>query len=255
MIDLHSHILFGVDDGPSSEEESIQMLEQAVKEGITGIVSTSHAKQPQYHVDAIEVKNQLDKLQKELEKRRIPLTLYQGHEIRLHERIIPGIVEEELLTLADSKYLLLELPSQNVPHYVFSVVNQLLSNNIIPIIAHPERNKGIAEKPELLAKLVCQGAMGQVTTGSLCGHFGRGVQKVALELLDANLVHTIGSDAHNLDNRPFLFNKCLTYLEKRGLGDYIDILLENNERVITNRDVILLEPETPKKKAWWKIGV
>lgn len=255
MIDMHSHILFGVDDGPATLEESIDLLEQAVKEGITGIIATSHAKQPQYNVEAMTVKEQLQILRKELEKRQMQLELFEGHEIRLHESLIDGIHNGDLLKLANSKYILLEFPSQHVPHYASTMINELLANDIIPIIAHPERNKGIAEKPERLARLIRQGAIAQVTSGSLCGHFGHSVQKIALDLVDSNLVHTVGSDVHNLANRPFLFDKGLTYLEKHGRSDYVDLFLENNERITTNTDVILLEPETPKKKAWWRIGV
>lgn len=255
MIDMHSHILFSVDDGPSTLDESLQLLEQAVKEGITGMISTSHARQPQYHVPANLVKEQLQILRKELEKRQISLNLYEGHEIRLHESMIEGLHDGELLALANSKYVLLEFPSQHVPQYASNIVNELLENDIIPIIAHPERNKGIVEKPERLARLIRQGAIAQVTSGSLCGHFGRAVQKTAIELVDSNLVHTVGSDVHNLTNRPFLFDKGLTYLEKHGRSDYVDLFLENNERITTNKDVILLEPEAPKKKAWWRLGV
>lgn len=252
---MHSHILFGVDDGPSTLEESIKLLEQAVKEGITGIISTSHSKHSQYNVEAHTVKKQLKQLREEIELRQIPLTLFEGQEIRLHEELISNFHNGDLLSLANSKYVLLEFPSQHVPYYASSLVNKLLANNIVPIIAHPERNKGIVEKTERLARLVRQGAIAQVTSGSLCGHFGRGIQKIALELVDSNLVHTIGSDVHNLNNRPFLFDEGLTYLEKRGRIDNVDIFLENNKRITTNQDVILLEPETLKKKAWWRMGI
>lgn len=255
MIDMHSHILFGVDDGPATFEESLSMLEQAAAEGITGIISTSHAKQPQYHVEPTTVNEQLDLLKMELKMRNISLSLYEGHEIRLHESLLTGILQNKLLRLAGSKYVLLELPSQNVPRYTIDIINELLANGIIPVIAHPERNKGIAEKPERLARLIRQGAIAQVTAGSISGHFGKGVQRIALQLIDANLVHAIGSDVHNLNNRPFLFDKGLTYLEKKGRADYVDLFLENNENIIVNKDVILLEPETPKKKSWWVLGV
>lgn len=252
---MHSHILYGVDDGPTTLEESIELLEKAVEEGITGIISTSHAKHPQFHVDGKTVQEQLKQLEKEIAERNLPLKLYKGHEIRLHETLENSIHNGELFKLADSKYILLELPSHHVPLYTSNIVNELLSNQIIPIIAHPERNKGIVEKPERLARLVRQGAIAQITSGSLCGHFGRNIQKSALQLVDAHLVHTIGSDVHNLTKRPFLFDKGLTYLEKHGRSCYANLFLENNERIILNSDVILLDPEILKKKSWWRIKV
>ena len=91
----------------------------------------------------------------------------------------------------------------------------LLGEGKIPIIAHPERNRAIAEKPERLERLVRHGALAQVTAGSLSGHFGKNVQKLALQLIEANLIHTYGSDVHNLDDKTIPFQKGLDYLGKK----------------------------------------
>ncbi|WP_192797461.1 tyrosine-protein phosphatase [Psychrobacillus glaciei] len=253
MIDIHSHILYGIDDGPSTREDTIKMLENAVKEGITEIISTSHAYHPQYHAEASAVKQQLITLQQEIDKQEIPLKLHIGHEVRLRDNIVDLLKEQKILTLAGSKYLLLELPSQGIPKYTTHVIHALLSENILPIIAHPERNRAIAENPARLTKLINNGAIAQVTAGSLAGHFGRGIQKLSLQLVDANLVHTYGSDVHNLKTRPYKFDAGLRYLEKHKRLDAVDIFLENNARIVENEEVIILEPEDLGKSKWWNI--
>ncbi|MFF2753493.1 tyrosine-protein phosphatase [Psychrobacillus sp. NPDC058041] len=253
MIDIHSHILYGVDDGPTNKEETIKLLENAIKEGITEIISTSHVLHPQYNSEADVVKQQLITLQQEIVEQRLPLKLHLGHEVRLRDNLIELLKEEKIHTLAGSKYVLLELPSQGIPKYTTDVIHALLSEDILPVIAHPERNRAIAENPTRLTKLINNGALAQITAGSLAGHFGRGIQKLSLQLVDANLVHTYGSDVHNLKTRPYKFDAGLRYLEKHKRLDAVDIFLENNARIVENSEVIILEPEELGKPKWWNI--
>lgn len=253
MLDMHSHILWGVDDGPKTMEETLQMMEQAAKEGIKEIIATSHAKHPQFDVLYSEVNSQIQTLQAELKQQGIPLQLYTGHEVRLCENLVELVQTKQVHTLANSKYLLLELPSSNVPSYTKNIVLALLEEGITPIIAHPERNKAIAEKPARLERLIREGAVAQITAGSLAGHFGKSIQKLSLDLVQANLVHTYGSDVHNLTTRPFLFDEGLSFLEKKKQSDAVDILLENNARIIENKSFILHEPEEVSTKKWWQI--
>ncbi|MER2091088.1 MAG: CpsB/CapC family capsule biosynthesis tyrosine phosphatase, partial [Sporosarcina sp.] len=174
-------------------------------------------------------------------------------EVRLRDDLLDKLAAKEALTLAKSRYLLLELPSQAVPAYTVNVIQALLGEGIIPIIAHPERNRAIAEKPERLERLVRHGALAQITAGSVAGHFGRNIQKLSLQLLEANLIHTYGSDVHNTKTRPLLFNKGLDTMEKKKLHDMADILLENNDRILKNAPLFLLEPTIPNEKKWWKL--
>lgn len=253
MIDIHSHILFNVDDGPKTMEESMNMLKTAASEGITDIISTSHAFHPQYDVPRQMVIKQVNQLQEELNNLQIPLKIHLGHEVRLNDKLVELCQTYQIHKLANSDYLLIELPSNNVPHYTKNIVNALVAEGITPIIAHPERNKGIAEKPERLERLIREGAVAQITAGSVAGHFGRAVQKLSVDLVRANLVHTYGSDAHNHDTRPFLFERGLAYLEKQKLVDSVNILLENNTRILKNKPLELFEPEIVKNKKWWNI--
>ncbi|PID23870.1 tyrosine-protein phosphatase [Sporosarcina sp. P7] len=253
MIDIHSHLLFGVDDGPDTIEGTMRMVEEAASEGITHLVVTPHAYSPQYHVPVTEVESQVRMLRDIIQAAGIDLTLSVGQEVRLHEHIIENLLNKEIVTLANSRYLLLELPTQHVPAYTIKIIQSLLEEGIVPIIAHPERNKGIAEKPERLERLVRHGALAQVTAGSVAGHFGKNIQKLSIQLIEANLIHAYGSDAHNTDNRPFLFNRGLEVLGKKVDMDTVDMLLLNNQQIIQNKLLTIYEPETPVTRKWWKL--
>lgn len=253
MIDIHSHILFGVDDGPKNKDESIAMLEAAAKEGITDIISTSHSHHPMYDVPSDVVTEQIKTLQKELDNRQIPITIHMGHEVRIFENIVESCLTNQVHLLAKSNYILIELPSNSVPQYTSHIIRELLSNDITPIIAHPERNKAIADKPERLERLIREGAVAQITAGSLAGHFGKSIQQLSLNLVRVNLVHTYGSDAHNLTTRPFLFEEGILYLEKRKCVEAIEIFLENNLRILKNEPMIIYEPEEIRKRKWWSL--
>ncbi len=251
MIDIHMHILFGVDDGPKTIEETMRILEIASSEGVTDIISTSHALHPQYHVEADEVRSQVRLLNDIIKSSDIGITLHSGQEIRLAEDLVEKLKEKTVLTLADTPYLLLELPSGTVPAYTTSIINQLQAEGVTPVIAHPERNRGIAEKPERLERLVRAGALAQITAGSVAGSFGKNIQKLSFQLMEANLIHFYGSDAHNTTVRPPLFEKGLDVLEKKKLGEYADFVLDNNECLLKNERISILEPEELRKSKKW----
>lgn len=253
MVDMHSHLLFGVDDGTKTIEDALCIVEKAVRAGITDMIATPHAFNPRYHVSAEKVNENTKLLVDAIRMEDLPINIHMGQEVRLHEQLIRNLNIGEAMTLAGSRYLLLELPSHSIPFYTANIIQSVLSEGKIPIIAHPERNRAIAEKPERLERLVRLGALAQVTAGSLSGYFGKKVQKLALELTKLNLIHTYGSDVHDLKNRPFLFNEGLDYLEKKKHHNLVDILLENNERILKDEALIISEPETPVLRKWWKL--
>lgn len=248
MIDMHTHLLFGVDDGPPNIEETIALVKKAQEEGITDMICTSHASHPQFDVQRSEVLSQILLLKDVIREAGLEMKLHPGQEIRLTENIIEKLDKGELLTLANSRYLLLELPSQTIPVYTVKIIQALLEREIIPIIAHPERNRAIAQNPQRLERLVRHGAAAQITASSISGHFGKSIQRLSLQLIEANLVHAYGSDVHNLKTRPFHFERGLDLLEKKRLNDVADLLLENNERILRNESLFLLEPELARPR-------
>lgn len=253
MIDMHTHILPGVDDGPATVEESIELLELAEVEGITHILTTPHAYSPHYDVSKEKVLNGLATLQEEVKKRGLKIQLYSGQEIRIHDKVVERIERGEALALANSRYVLLELPSSGIPAYTIAVIQGILNVNKVPIIAHPERNRAIMENPNRLERLITNGALAQVTAGSLAGHFGKAVQKRSLQLVEANLIHAYGSDVHNKKTRPFLFDEGLAYLEKHQHQERVEVLLENNARILSNEEFVILKPNVIEKRKWWQL--
>ena len=251
MIDIHAHVLFGVDDGPKNKAESLKMLQQASSEGITEIICTSHVMHPQYHVNYSLVEEQTIYLRQVLEEHHIPIILHTGHEVRLHEELHTLIMQKQVHTLADSNYILLELPSSTIPAYTKRMIILLKAAGYTPILAHPERNYAIREKPTRLEILIREGALTQITAGSLTGLYGKEVQRLSLALVRANYIHTFGSDAHNVTSRPFLYNRALNYLEKQKELDAVDQLLKNNALVIANKPILPLELDKIYTKKWW----
>lgn len=251
MIDLHSHILWGVDDGPQTIKESLQILEQAVNEGITMMAATSHYQHPLYSASFHVVYDKVNRLNMELTQNNIPIELCTGHEVRLSHQLLSLYDTRNIHTLANSNYLLIELPSNWIPLYTFHVIEELVNAGITPIIAHPERNKDIFENPQKLEKLIERGAVTQMTAGSLAGAFGRTIQTFSLHLIQANCIHTYGSDVHNMTTRAYCFQKGLSFLERKKQSHHVEMLLENNKRVVRNKPLTILKPEHVNKRRWW----
>ncbi|WOV89220.1 capsular biosynthesis protein [Sporosarcina oncorhynchi] len=231
---MHVHLLYGVDDGPKHVETSIQMLKMASEQGITEIIITPHAFHPSYDVRPNTIKRLVPELAAITKQLNINIQLHTGQEIRLHENLIEHIHSGEALTLANSRYLLLEMPSYTVPLFSFQMIESIVHDGFIPIIAHPERNIAIISDPHILQRLIKLGAYAQVNADSLLGIYGRRVQKIAFQLIKANLIHCYGSDTHNITTRKNHFWKGLRVLEKKKLSTIVEVLLNNNHCILAD---------------------
>jgi len=214
MIDLHSHILPGLDDGARSFEEAISMAGIAVAEGIHDMVATPHYTGEEmteaFYSRVLQQRDQLDGLLKEA---HIDLKIYIGAEAWISPFLISkGDVHS--LCLNGSRYLLVELPMMDMPQYTEAVIYQLQLKGIVPVIAHPERNQAIIRDPNLLGRLIDLGAIAQANTGSILGKFGLAVQKCARILLEHDMIHALGTDAHSDRTRSPRWKECLPILEK-----------------------------------------
>lgn len=253
MIDTHSHILAGIDDGAETMEETKRLLDKALEEGLNGIIATPHAHHPNFPTDVEKTKTQLALTKDYIKEQTLPIQIYSGNECRLSDKLPERLATGQALTLAESHYVLLELPSSGVPAYTISIIQQLIATDYVPIIAHAERNQGIIEKPERLERLLRHGAVAQVTSGSLVGSFGKAIQKTAFSLIDANLIHVYGSDVHNMSKRSFSFKEGLAVLEKKKYHEMIEVLLSNNECIIQDNKMTILEPLKINKGKWWNL--
>lgn len=249
MIDLHCHILPGVDDGAKTIEDSLNMAQVAVEEGITHILATPHHKNRSWNNEKNDVVNLVKNLQNEIDKAGIELTIFPGQEIRIYGDIFKDIKEGKILFIdEDQQYLLIEFPTSNIPNYTERLFYELFSEGITPIIVHPERNREILEHPNRLKSLVDKGALTQLTAASYIGKFGKQIQKLSVQLVEANLVHFVASDAHNIGNRSFHMREALSKIEKDFGKRKVDEFDQNTKDLVNGEVVIAPTPSLVKKK-------
>ncbi|WP_342542144.1 CpsB/CapC family capsule biosynthesis tyrosine phosphatase [Paenisporosarcina sp. FSL H8-0542] len=244
MIDIHSHILWGLDDGSKNLSDSVEMAKQAVVEGITSIIATPHHRHPSFTNDKKDVLSKVQEVKAELNRQNIQLDLYAGQEIRLFGEMVDIFNRgEELLTLNDSEYVLVEFPSSNIPKYTEQLFYDLLVNGYTPIIAHPERNAEIAENSDKLYRLIKNGALSQVTAASVAGMFGKKTQKLSLNMLEHQLAHFVATDAHNITNRACVWKQAMNKLDKKLGSDMVNLVNLQAEDVLLGRSMRKLAPE------------
>ena len=249
MIDIHCHILPGIDDGAQTIEDSVLMAREAVSEGIHTIIATPHHKNNQYSNEKNSILTKVTDLNKHLESEGIPLTILPGQENRIYGEIIEDYLSGgKILPLAETSYLFIEFPSGSVPNYAERLFYELQTEGLIPIIVHPERNQEIIENPDLLYKFVNSGALTQVTAGSVCGYFGKNIKKFSRQLIEANLTHFIASDAHNVQNRSFKMVEAFEQVEKSYGMDMVYLFRENAELLVRGETVFKEMPEKVQRK-------
>ncbi|MED3793809.1 tyrosine protein phosphatase [Niallia alba] len=248
MIDIHSHILPGIDDGAQTIKDSIEMAKAAVNEGITTIIATPHHKNNQFTNLKSSILTKVNDLNTVLKQENIPLTVLPGQEVRIYGEVLEDYYKEEILTLNHTKYLFIEFPSSSVPRYAERLLYELQTEGIIPIIVHPERNKELQEKPDLLYQFVKNGALTQVTASSVAGYFGKNVKKFSEQLIEHNLTHFVATDAHNVHNRGFKMVESLDIIEENFGVDYIYLFKENAELLLEDGNVIKEIPERIQRK-------
>lgn len=251
MIDMHNHILVGVDDGPQNINEAIELLKQAKGEGVTDIVVTPHHLHTKYSNDIEKVKIKLNELKNNPEIKELELRLYAGQEIRITDQIIEGIKNGEIEGINESRYLLIEFPSKEIPYYTNQLFYELQTMGYMPIIAHPERNKAIAQNLDLLFDLINGGALSQITTSSLLGDFGSNVRKLSLKMIDSNLAHFIASDAHSITNRPFMLKQLFNDRKLKAYYEELESYLKNGELVLKDERISKQIPTQDYKQKKW----
>ncbi len=216
MIDVHTHILPGIDDGSKTVDESIKILEKAARAGIKVIVTTPHILESPSSDLYEKILRTTRELENEIVKRKINITIILGAEFFISHDL-PDYIEmykELIIHYKEKYYILLELPVHQIPIYTEAVIFKLLTKRMIPIIAHPERNLEIQHKPDHLKTLIQKGALTQLNAGSLIGVYGKKVQKTAKILLKKKMIHIMGSDIHSFSNDTYPLIKGMTAAQK-----------------------------------------
>jgi protein-tyrosine phosphatase len=261
MIDIHCHILPGLDDGPDAIEMSLEMAEMAIADGITHVISTPHAHPNHAFVPEL-VKERHDELQSRFEGRLIFATGCDFHLSFENLREIRHAPSR--FTLNQKNYLLVEFADYSIPPSMDQTLHELHLAGLRPIITHPERNPLIRAKPERLFRWLRQGCYVQVTGQSLLGKFGKPAQEVAEEWIGMNAVHFLASDAHNVTTRPLRLKEVFDHVAKRRGEDVATAVLVDNPLAVfegrslpwvpeLEEDIGLSPGATPlrKRKRFW----
>ncbi len=218
MIDLHCHFLPGIDDGPETLAESLDLARAAVADGITHSVLTSHVHPGRYANQRLNLETAVIEFTVNLARARIALNVRMGAEARLCPELFDLIAQDQVpfLGLVNGyRILLLEFPHQMIPLGSLRFVTSLLKMKIRPLIAHPERNKTIMTSPDKVREFTEAGCWLQLTAGSLVGRFGPQAEQTAYSLIDAGWYCLAATDAHSLPGRPPWLNEARLTLERR----------------------------------------
>jgi protein-tyrosine phosphatase len=233
FIDIHCHLLPGLDDGAADWDEAVAMAEIAAADGIAAIVATPHQLDAFARNDAATIRAAAGRLQQLLDRRRIALRVLPGGEVRIEPDLPRKLRDGEILTLGDRRrHVLLELP-----HEVFLPLERLLAElrdqGLTGILAHPERNGGILRQPQVLRPLVEDGLLLQATAGSFLGAFGPQVQALAESLLAEGLIHLVASDAHGTTTRrPLLSEAFIRIAQLADRSAAVELCCRNPARVV-----------------------
>jgi protein-tyrosine phosphatase len=254
MIDIHTHILPHLDDGPPDMETSIGMGRIAVEEGITSIISTSHSAEA---LDAgrEEMEKRLQEVRDAWQAEGIGVNLHMGVEIYLTPQTPADLDAGRLWSLAGSRYLLVELPYRPWPVYANDVMFDLQLRGYTLILAHPERYTAIAHDPSRIYDLAERGILGQVTGAALLGAHGHAAQNAAQDLVRHGLAQFISSDAHGVAIRkraPRLRDALHAAARLVGEERARALVLDNPARIVADQPIVPAPERVPPHR--WSIG-
>jgi protein-tyrosine phosphatase len=248
LIDIHSHVLFGLDDGARTFEDSLAMLRMAAEHGTTDLVATPHANL-NFKFDPDQIAERMAQIQKAAGS---VLRLYTGCDFHLSfDNIQDSIEHPRKYTINQQRYLLVEFSELLIFKNTEDIFARLRDAGMTPIVTHPERNGLLRQRIENIAKWVEQGARLQLTAQSLTGGFGRRAQEFSCELLDRGLVHIIASDGHDCERRPPIMDQARTWLEKKYGDPLAEALCVTNPGAALSGDDMGL-PNLDSESSVWK---
>ncbi len=240
MLDIHMHILPGVDDGAQDYEDSIGMAELALNSGVTTIVATPHANQTGRYENyySSEFSRRIDRLEEMLLSNHLKLRLLEGQEIMASDDMSEKILDGRLIGLNHTQYYLIEVPFDANPGWIEDRLMDIIVLRKIPVIAHVERYYCVQYDPSYVYDWIEMGCLTQMNKGSVFGKFGRDAQQACVDLLNYELIHCIASDAHSPIQRTPWLRDIQKFLVENFDQEYASRLLESNPyRIITGQTV------------------
>jgi len=257
MIDLHSHILPGLDDGSRDFAESMAMCRIAVEDGIHTIAATPHSYDGNFECYESDIRALTDKLNSKVQERGMPLTIVPGMEVRISPNFEEMLSNGVILAINNGKYILSELDPYNVPAGLDNLARRLWDSGCGMILAHPERNMTIQRNPKILANLVSQfdswEFLVQLSADSITGEAGQEAKRTSATLLKRGLVHIIATDSHS----PFFRPPCLSFGVKAAAAiigmDKVIPMVTDIPRAVLEGSHFPAQQQQPDTKKWWKL--
>ena len=255
MVDIHSHILPGLDDGPAAFDVSLKMVRMAHEAGTTDIVATPHANTSYPHRPEL-IAERIAELQSALGE---PIKIHRGCDFHLSPQNIQAALREpSRFSVNGLSYLLVEFPEMSLFQGIEQVFSNLMSAGLTPIVTHPERNQHLAADIPRLRRWVGRGIPLQITAQSLTGKFGPELARWCMQLLKEGMVHFVASDAHDLIYRPPRLDEARGFLVNQFDEEYADLLLEVHPRAVIEGRPLEIRPLSPrpkKRRRWFPFGL
>lgn len=253
MVDLHCHLLPGIDDGSKNMDISLRLAREAVENGVTHALLTPHHMNGRFVNHKQDVIQLTHEFRKQLQTHDIPLTVFPGQEVRINGQLIEALDKDDILFAdEDNRYLMLEFPDDDVPHYTNQMIFELQQRGITPVIVHPERNTKIMSHPELLYQLLQKGCLSQITASSYVGTFGNKVGDFSKRLIENGQGYVFASDAHNLPGRKYEMRQAFEKMSREFGQALADQYADNSRSIINGENVPAnnIRPLKKKKKFW-----
>jgi protein-tyrosine phosphatase len=251
MIDIHCHILPGLDDGAQNLDDSLAIAEAACDDGIKKIVVTPHVFRDNFSLfELSRFEQKMNEVERYLERNRVDIELYPGAEVHFSHDLIEQVKRNrDNLVLNKSSYLLIEFPSDHIFSGAKNIFFELMSEGITPIIAHPERNKVFIRHTSLLYELIQQGSLAQANSGSFLGLYGLTIQRKAIEFLKLNMLHFIASDAHSANFLNRGLSKVISFVSGVIGKEGAMALVDSNPQAVLDDGILpyFSEPVDPGK--------
>ena len=254
MIDIHSYALYDCDDGSENIEKSLEMIKKAKESGITGIFFTPHYMEDGYKNDKTSIYEKTDIIREELKKQQIDIELYNGEEVFIFPKLDEEI-DDKIISLNNTRYVLIEFPLVEEVNYIEDVIYKLLSKGKVPIIAHPERYYVTEKSLLFVEELINKGALIQINVNSLTGCYGKVAEKLAKKLLEKNMVHFVASDAHSVNGYRKVEESLKVLSKLVDEEKYKEITYLNQQKIIQDEEIVAEEIVTEIKNKFFFINL
>jgi protein-tyrosine phosphatase len=253
FVDIHCHLLPGIDDGAADWDVSLDMARLAASGGTRTIIATPHQLGSFGHNSGDAIRRSVHELEQRLNAADVSLTVLPGADVRIEEQLVERLLSGEVLTLGDyGRHVLLELPHElYLP--LEPLIERLARHNIVAILSHPERNQGILRRPEVVGSIVDAGCLTQITAGSLCGSFGAECQRLAESMVVHGFVHFVATDGHGARSRRPLMSPAFERVSQlAGVDVALELCSGNPARVAGGKPVRDgRRPAQRNRRRWW----